>query len=393
MRHRARLSALLLAPVLLSAAACSRPGDNTDSGGGGDSDKPIVIGVSAALSGASGSLGQAVKQGVELKVDEINAKGGIFGKRKVKLVFRDHEAVPDKGVTNIRELIEREKVVALVGETSSGVALAEAPIVNAAGIPWVITVSTGTKVTQQPAPSSVFRVSLVDKDQTAVAFEAARKTYKRIALMSDTSGYGQGGHTDLLAAMSAAGVKPVADETYKVGDTDMTPQVSRIKAAGADVIINWGLGAEAAQIRRAMQAVGLNIPMIGSWGLAQPNYPRLAGPLANGTLVVEAFSFDTDDPKVSKVRDAYKAKYGTDRIDFPNGVANSYDGMGLLAAAIEKAGSTDKEKIRQAMLEVEYDGLIKQYSRPWSESDHEALGAEDMFLTRIEGDRFVKVQG
>ncbi len=391
MRHRIQLSALLLVPVLLAASACGgRPGES--GGGKPGSDEPITIGVSAALSGPSGSLGQAVKQGIELKADEINAGGGLLGGRKIRFVYRDHEANPDKGVTNIRELIEREKVVALVGETSSGVAAAEAPIVNAAGVPWVITVSTGTKVTQQASPNSLFRVSLVDKDQTAFAFEAARKKYSKIALLSDTSGYGQGGHADLIAAMSAAGVKPVADETYKVGDTDMTPQISRIKAAGADAIINWGLGAEAAQIRRAMQAVGLTIPMIGSWGLSQPNYPRLAGPLANGTLVVEAFSFDTGGDKATKVRDAFQKKYGTDKIQFPNGVANSYDGMGLLAAAITKAGSTDRAKIREALLDVQYDGLIKSYSKPWSDSDREALGMEDMFLTRIEGDRFVKVE-
>lgn len=391
MRHRIQLSALLLVPVLFAASACaSRPGES--GGGKGGAGEPITIGVSAALSGPSGSLGQAVKQGIELKADEINAGGGLLGGRKIRFVYRDHEANPDKGVTNIRELIEREKVVALVGETSSGVAAAEAPIVNSAGVPWVITVSTGTKVTKQASPNSLFRVSLVDKDQTAFAFEAARNKYSKIALMSDTSGYGQGGHADLIAAMSAAGVKPVADETYKVGDTDMTPQISRIKAAGADAIINWGLGAEAAQIRRAMQAVGVTIPMIGSWGLSQPNYPRLAGPLANGTLVVEAFSFDTGGDKATKVRDAFQKKYGTDKIQFPNGVANSYDGMGLLAAAIDKAGSTDRAKIREALLDVQYDGLIKSYSKPWSDSDREALGMEDMFLTRIEGDRFVKVE-
>ena len=141
-----------------------------------------------------------------------------------------------------------------------------------------------------------------------------------------------------------------------------------------------------------MQAVGLNIPMIGSWGLSQRHYPRLAGPLANGTLVVEAFSFDTGGDKASKVRDAFQKKYGTNKIEFPNGVANSYDGMGLLAAAIDKAGSTDRAKIREALLDVQYDGLIKNYSKPWSDSDREALGREDMFLTRIEGDRFVKVE-
>jgi branched-chain amino acid transport system substrate-binding protein len=377
-----RTKAALLLPFLLVAAGCSRPGESTSKDSG-----PIKIGVTAALSGPSGSLGQAVKQGVELKVDEINAKGGILG-RQIQLVYRDHEAIPDKGVTNIRELIEREKVTAIVGETSSGVALAEAPIVNQAGVPWVVTVSTGTKVTE--GSKSIYRVSLIDSHQTAFAFEAAKAKYSKIAILSDTSGYGQGGRTDLLAAMEKAGIKPVADETYKVGDTDMTPQISKVKASGADVIINWGLGAEAAQIRRAMKQVGLDIPMIGSWGLSMPNYPKLAGPLADGTLVVQAFS--AEDPKAATFVAAYEKKFGTSTIEFPNGVANSYDGMGLLAAAIEKAGSTDKAKIVAALTEVEYAGLIKNYSQPWK-SGAEALSADDMFLTRLQGGKFVKVEG
>ncbi len=389
MKRRAPLTLLVVAALSMAGCA-SRPGSDTNSGG--DSSKPIVIGVTGAFSGASGSLGDAVKQGVELKVDEINGDGGLLKGRKIKLVFRDHEANPDKGVTNIRELIEREQVVAIVGETNSGVAAAEAPVVNQAGVPWVITVSTGTKVTQQPAPNSIVRVSLVDKDQTAFAFGAAQKKYKKIALMSDTSGYGQGGHTDLIAAMNGANVKPVADETYKVGDTDMTPQVSRIKASGADAIINWGLGAEAAQIRRAMQQVKLDIPVIGSWGLSQPNYPKLAGALANGTQVVEAFSFDEGGDKAKKVKAAYAKKYGSGDIPFPNGVANSYDGMGLLAAAIEKAGSTDKKAILAALLNVDHDGLIKKYSSPWSVDQREALGVDDMFLTRIDNGKFVRIE-
>jgi branched-chain amino acid transport system substrate-binding protein len=393
MTARKSLALLVAVPVLLAATGCAaRPGETAAADDAAGSDEPIVIGVPGAFSGPSGSLGDAIKQGVELKVDEINAAGGLLGGRKIELVFRDHEANPDKGVTNMRELIEREQVVALVGETSSGVAAAEAPVVNAAGVPWVITVSTGTKVTQQAAPNSIARVSLVDKDQTAFAFEAANEKYKKIALMSDTSGYGQGGHTDLLAAMTAAGTKPVADETYKVGDTDMTPQVSRIKAAGADAIINWGLGAEAAQIKRAMKQVGLDIPVIGSWGLSMPNYPELAGPLANDTLVVQAFSFDGGGGKGDEVRKAYEAKYGSGPIQFPNGVANSYDGMGLLAAAIEKAGSTDRKAIAEALNDVEYDGLIKDYDGPFSATDREALGAEDMFLTRIQDGAFLRVE-
>lgn len=399
MKHR-RLLAILLLVVLLAGAACSRSDDNSDaatgdagSEDGGASGEPIRIGVPGAFSGPSGPLGEAVERGLELKAKEINDDGGLLDGRPIELVYRDHEANPDKGITNVRELLEREQVVALVGETSSGVALAEAPIVNQAGIPWVITVSTGTKVTEQPEPNTLFRVSLVDRDQTEFALAAATERYSKIALLTDTSGYGQGGLTDLVAAMDAQGIEPVANETYAVGDTDMTPQISSIQASGADVIINWGLGPEAAQIRRAMEQVGLDIPMIGSWGLSMPNYMELAGDLAEGTFVVQAFSFDQDDEQVAAVREAYEAEFGTDRVLFPNGVANSYDGLGLLAAAIEGAGSTEAAAISEALLTVEYDGLIKDYQQPWSDGTREALNVEDMFLTVVDAGDFVRVEG
>jgi len=397
---RRRLIATSLLFVLLAGAACSRGGDDSSETSGGDSasedggasGEPIRIGVPGAFSGPSGVLGEAVERGLELKASEINEAGGLLDGRPIELVYRDHEANPDTGITNVRELLEREQVVALVGETNSGVALAEAPIVNQAGIPWVVTVSTGTAVTDQPDPNSLFRVSLVDKDQTAVALAAATERYDNIALLTDTSGYGQGGLTDLLAAMEDQGIEPVANETYAVGDTDMTPQISSIQASGADVIINWGLGPEAAQIRRAMEQVGVDIPMIGSWGLSMPNYMELAGDLAEGTFVVQAFSFGQDDPQIAEVREAYESEFGTDRVLFPNGVANSYDGLGLLAAAIEEAGSTDAEAINEALLTVEYDGLIKDYQQPWTDGAREALGADDMFLTVIEQGEFVRVE-
>lgn len=396
---RRRLLGIFLLTVLFAGAACSRSDDSdaaTDGGdegneAGGASGEPIRIGVPGAFSGPSGPLGEAVERGLELQATQINDAGGLLDGRPIELVYRDHEANPDKGITNVRELLEREQVVALVGETSSGVALAEAPIVNQAGIPWVITVSTGTKVTEQPDPNSVYRVSLVDKDQTEFALAAATERYSKIALLTDTSGYGQGGLTDLLAAMEEQGIEPVANETYAVGDTDMTPQISSIQASGADVIINWGLGPEAAQIRRAMEQVGADIPMIGSWGLSMPNYMELGGDLAEGTYVVQAFSFDTDDPQVSEVREAYEEEYGTDRVLFPNGVANSYDGLGLLAAAIDEAGSTEPEAISEALQTVSYDGLIKDYEEPWADG-HEALGLDDMFLSVIEQGDFVRVE-
>src|SRR5699024_7262199 len=156
----------------------------------------------------------------------------------------------------------------------------------------------------------------------------------------DTSGLGQGGRTDLLAAMDAKGGSPVVDETFNVGDTDITSQLSRVKDSDADVIILWAGGPEAAQFRLAMVFPGmLASPMLANWGLGMPNYPELAGDLADGTLVIQAYSFyETTDPQAQEVLAAYEEKYGTDRMTFTQELVNAYDAMGLLADAITKAG-------------------------------------------------------
>lgn len=383
-----RTVAMAMAAVMLCAAsACARPGtEATDPAGDGAlAGEPIRIGFTGVLTGPSASAGQGLLEGLRLHIDKINANGGLLDGRKIELVERDHGANPDTAVANVRELIEQENVVALIGESTTGPLLATAQIVNEAGVPWVIAGATGTAATQQADPNYLFRVSLVDNEQTAFAAEEALKRGKNIALMTDTSGLGQEGRKDLTAALQTLGVTPVADETFNVGDTDMTAQLARVRDAGADVIIFWGVGPEAAQIRRGMDSLQmLDIPMLANWGLGMPNYPELAGELADGTLVIQAYSFyENEDPLAREVVQSYQDTFGTDRMTFAQELVNAYDAMGLLASAIEHAGEASRSGIREGLLNAQFDGLMKQYQQPWSETDREALKRGDFMLTEV----------
>lgn len=388
-----RATVVGVAALTLALTGCSRPGEapaeptgGTTADGGVDSadGEPIRIGFTGVLSGPSAAAGEGLLEGLQLHIDRINEDGGLLEGRPIELVIRDHETNPDTAVANIRELIENEDVVALIGESTTGPLLATASIANEAGVPWVVAGGTGTAATQQPDPNYIFRVSLVDDEQTAFAIDEALARGERIALLTDTSGLGQGGRTDLTAAMENVGVAPVADETFNVGDTDMTAQLSRIQSAGADVIIFWGVGPEAAQVRRGMESLGMDQPMLANWGLGMPNYVELAGEIADGTLVIQAFSFyETQDAQAQQVLEDYESTFGTTRMTFAQELVNAYDAMGLLADAIEKAGSTDRDAIREALLEAEFDGLMKDYDRPWTEDEREAIGREDFLLTEI----------
>lgn len=354
------------------------------------SKEPILIGASLQLSGPVAYVGEAVRQGIDLQVEQINAAGGLLG-RPVKMVYRDHENVPDKAVTNVREMIERDGVVALVGESSSGTVLAAGPVIGAAGLPWVISVATNTSITQRPENKTALRVSPFDGLQAPYVIKAVLKRYKKVALLTDTSGYGQGGRNDLLAALKAANVTAVADETYKVGEPNMTAQLSRIRDSGAEAIVLWSLGPDAAQIRRNMRTMNFELPTVAGWGLENVSFIKLAGRFSEGTLIVSVDPLARDTPPVKAYGAAYDKKYGLAKMEYPSAVALSYDAMGLLAAAIRKAGSTDKVAVNEALKSVDYDGVIKNYRSPWGAGKREALNVDDLHLVTVKNGKFVNL--
>lgn len=365
----------------------------------------IKIGLMGPFTGASAPFGTAIKRGAEMAVADVNNAGGING-RKVTLVERDDQYAGSTtlGQQNITDLISKENVLALFGTANTAVGVAQAPYVNQGKTPWVIPVTTGTAITQDKTatPNYIFRDSMVDSEQGPFAAEYAIKAgYKKIALMSDSSAYGKGGHADVLKALTKLGITPVSDETYDLGFTEdqMKPILSRIKSTGADIIINWGLGPEAGNIRKAQSDVNFTIPMIGSWGLATPSFVKLAGnALANGVEVPEDFLQDT--PPTQKGSDfvvRYKKTYNTDILDFPSGLAQSYDAMGMLLTAMKQPGAdSDRSKLRDALENLaSFDGIIKTYTNPWKVTDtnpyHEALTRQDFVMAVWKDGKLVKV--
>lgn len=350
----------------------------------------IRIGMMGPFTGPSSTFGVAIKRGIQMAVDDINKAGGVNG-RKIVLIERDDKATAQEGVTIIKDLIEKEKVVALIGTANSAVGVQQAPIVQQSKIPWAIPVTTGTKITQEPgSPSYIFRVSMVDQFQTQFVADYAAGKYKKIAVINDDTAYGTLGRDDLLKALSAKSIQPVIPaEGYKVGATadDMKPMVNKLKAAGPDIIINWGLGAEASNIKKAMKDLGVETPMIGSWGLSQPTFATIAQGLEAGTLVPQTFSVDSTNAKHQEFITRYKAEFKTDAVGFPSGLAQSYDAMRMLGEALKASNPADslevqRTKIRDAMEGIaSYDGLIKKYDKPFGNQYHEAFTDKDFFMT------------
>ena len=276
---------------------------------------------------------------------------------RCKLVERDDEAKNERGVQIAQELINKEKVVATVGYINTGVALASQRFFQEAKIPVMNNVATGTRhharsSTDQPE-NYVFRNAAHDSIQAPMIVEEAitRRGFKKVAILADSTNYGQLGREDLEKALDAKGIKPVAVEKFNIKDVDMTAQLLKAKEAGAEAILTYGIGPELAQIANGMTKLGWKVPMVGSWTLSMANFIDNAGPGGEGARMPQTFIQEPTTPKRKAFIDAYLKTFKpkNNRIDSPVSAAQGYDSIYLLAAAIKQANSTDGPKIKEAL--------------------------------------------
>ncbi|MDX2205935.1 MAG: ABC transporter substrate-binding protein [Hyphomicrobiaceae bacterium] len=360
----------------------------------------IKIGHVAALSGASAQSGEAITRGLALAIDEINARGGLLGGRKLTLVQRDDESNPPKGVVAVRELIAKEKVAAIFGGIDTPVGLASVSVVNKEKTPYVAVWAAGTGITRNNAdPNFVFRVSAVDVlvDVKLLDYAAKKFAAKKIGLMLINNPWGASNEQGLMAAdKSNAAVEIVGVEKFENNDVDMVPQLTRLKEKGADAIILVTNAPPGAQVMKSRERMGWTVPVVSHWGISGGRFPELAGPTAGDAHFVQTYSFfgklsATGERVLAALKKKYPAIKGPQDIFAPVGTANAYDAMHLVAMAIAQAGSTDGDKVREALegLNGKLEGLIKTYEKPFSKTEHDALGASDYIMVRYEGDKIV----
>lgn len=360
--------------------------------------EPIKIGVSGPFTGGSSPMGVSMRDGVRLAAEEINKAGGILG-RQIKLIERDDEAKNERGVQVSQELINREQVVATLGFINTGVSLAGQRFYEQAKIPVINNVATGSIVTQQFLPPQfpdnyIFRNSANDSIQAEMIAEEAvdKRGFKKVAILADSTNYGQLGREDLEKALARRGLKAVAEEKFNIGDVDMTAQLLRAKGAGAQAILTYGIGPELAHIANGMATLGWKVPMVGSWTLSMSNFIDNAGKNGNGARMPQTFiEAPANTPKRKAFVAAYHKAYNVQRIPSPVSAAQGYDSMYLMAAAIKQAGATDGVKIREALenLKTPIAGVIKTYSHPYTHANHEAINKVDVVMGEVKDGRVV----
>jgi len=354
----------------------------------GVSAQEIKLGYNGDLSASpSAQSGQAAVIGMEAAIADINAAGGVLG-RKLTLVTRDDVSAPPKSIQNMSELIDNEKVVAVFGPTNSGNAMAWKHIANQKKIPVLGNVGSGTDITKPMSPGAdnyMFRVSMVDREQVAALMAYVKKnaaTSKVVGLMAETTGYGQGGLKDMQEIAEVQGIKPAATERFGVGDTDMTSQLSKMKAAGVDTVVVWAQGTPIAQLVRSMEKINYFPLTLTSWAADNITFYDAAGKaLAEKPLFMRTVS-ETRTPAQQKLFDRIGAK-----LKAPGSFSfalHGYDSVLLYTEAVKQAKTTEGSAVRLALedLKTPVQGVLKAYDKPFTKTNHDALTAKDLVWIR-----------
>lgn len=334
--------------VSLFLTGCNKPADQS----GGET---IQVGEYASLTGSEATFGQSSHKGTQLAVDELNANGGLLG-RKVDLITEDNQSQAGQSATVVRKLISSDGVVAILGEVASSRSLEAAPICQQNKIPMISPASTNPKVTE--AGDYIFRVCFIDPFQGTVMANFARKTLKlqKVAVLTDVkSDYSVGLAKFFKEGLVAGGGKIAVEQNYSGGDKDFNAQLTSIKAANPDGIFVPGYYTEVGLIALQAKQLGLTVPIFGGDGWESSSLVPIGGTALEGDYFSTHFSPEDTSPAVQNFVKQYKQKFN----ETPDAMAAlGYDSVMILADAMKKTGSTDGAKVRDALAaEKDFPGV------------------------------------
>jgi branched-chain amino acid transport system substrate-binding protein len=349
---RFRFPALRLAAALLALGAAVSCNKSSDSGGAAQNEIPV--GEYASLTGGSASFGQSSHKGTALAFDELNAAGGVLGK-KIKLITEDDQSQAGQPATIARKLLSQEKVVALLGEVASSKSLEAAPICQENKIPMISPASTNPKVTE--VGDYISRVCFIDPFQgTVMAKFALSKGWKKVAVLTDVKqDYSVGLAQFFVKSFQAGGGEIVKEQTYSTGDKDFKAQLTSIGGAKPEAIFVPGYYAEVSLIARQARQLGIKVPLLGGDGWVGDSLIPVAGSSLDGSFYSCHFSAEDQAPAVQNFVTKFKKKYGEEPDDM---AALGYDSAMILADAIKRAGTTEEPKLRDAINSTkDFDGV------------------------------------
>jgi branched-chain amino acid transport system substrate-binding protein len=308
----------------------------------------IKIGSFLAVTGPASFLGDPELKTLQMYIDEINTKGGVNG-MQLELVHYDTGGKAKEAVGFAKRLIKKDRVDVIVGGSTSGSTLAVIPLVEKDRIPF-ISLAGSVKIID-PVKKWVFKVPHTDRMAAAKIFEDMKKRgIKRIALISGSGGFGKSGRSQVLALAPEQGIEVVSDESYGAKDTDMTAQLTKIRNTDAQAILCFGFGTGPAIVTKNVRQLGIELPLYQSHGVASKKFIELAGAAAEGvrlpaSALLVADKLPASDPQKGLLL-AYKQRFESKYGPVSTFGGHAYDGLMITVRAIERAGGTDKAKVR-----------------------------------------------
>ena len=351
--------------------------------------KPLKIGSFLAVTGPASFLGDPELKTLQMYIEEINAKGGVDG-HKIEFVHYDTKGKAKEAKNFVNRLIKKDKVDVIIGGTTSGNTLAVIDIVQRAKVPF-ISLAGSIKIVE-PVKKWVFKTPHTDKMAAQKIFEDMKKRgITKIALITGNGGFDKSGRAQCLALAPKYGIKIVADEQYNNSDTDMTTQLTKIRATDAQAILNFGFGKAPAIVVKNAKQLGINLPIYESHGVASKKFIELAGDAANGVrlpaaaLIVADQLPDTDPQK--KVLLDYKKKFEAKYGPVSTFGGHAYDALFIVVNAVKRAGVIDRAKIRDEIEKTKgFVGTGGVFNM--SPTDHLGLGLDAFKMIEIQNGKW-----
>lgn len=359
---------------------------------------PVRVGLDAEFGLDNSTSAQAVELGLRTAIAEINRAGGVLKGRPVELVTKDHRSIPARGIRNIEEFARMPDLVAVFGGRFSPVIIEELPTLKATRTlflaPWS---SADAIIDNDMQPNYVYRLSLRDSLAMPKLLQTAHKRgLDRVGLLLTNTSWGR---SNLAAAEKHAAANKhitiVQTAWYNWRDQTLVAKYKALRSAGAQAIVLVANDDEAAVLVREVAALPASeqVPILSHWGVTGGEFTRQAGPALNKVdfSVIQTFSFfRADKQQLARFMRSVAAVSPVRRIEDiqgPVGVAHAYDLMHILAKAIDRAGSTERKAVRDALEKLgPYRGLVKHYAPPFTPSRHEALGAKELLIARYRAD-------
>jgi len=356
--------------------------------------EPIKIGSVLSVTGPAAFLGDPELKTLQLYIEKINKEGGVLG-RPLELVHYDDGSDPNTANSFTKRLIENDKVDFLISGTTTGSTMSVVPLVERAGIPFISL--AGAAVVVEPVKKWVFKTSHTDRMAVErVLNDMKKRGLTKVALLSETSGFGQSGKKETEAAVGKIGITLVANETYGAKDTDMSPQLTKIKnIPGVQALFVFGLGQGPAIVNKNIKMLGITMPVYHSHGVASEEFIKLSGGTAEGVRLPAGAVLvpnklpdgDPQKPVVVEFTKAYSDRYKAEVSTFGG---HAYDALVLLVDAIKRANSVDKAKVRDALEQtkdfVGADGVFNM-----SPTDHMGLALSAFRLIEVKNNDWVLI--